>query len=209
MSKHIENLNIPEENKILLSKIDKKIIFLNRKTDEFFDGSLVVDSERIEDAYAINEDLISILNKNEDLVTKLKEESLSIRKSHQTDFTREIDLSITNKVNEYSLIKTTIEKKDNLINLEEKLYALSRKKNFIRNRTNRRKLEMDTAFLELEKKLNNEKTLYIDSMEEDIFLIKKFIDPKLINRSRLLLLTFIIPLITIIILFGGVLIWIL
>ncbi len=184
MSKNISHLNIPEENKILLSKIERKVPFLSRKSEEYFDSVKTVRSKNIEEAYAVNEDLISILKQNNDLIMQLKDKSLSIRKEHQTDFTREVQLSVTEQVNQASIINSTIDQKDKLVTSDEKLYALSKRRAFIKNGSARRKSEMKLAMDSLERRISNENLLDIQPMKEDVKLIKKFIDLKDINKSR-------------------------
>ncbi len=207
MNKNISNLNIPEENKILLTKISKRVSFLNNKSEEYFDNAKTVKSKNIEEAYAVNEDLISILNENKDLVNNLKDDSLEIRKKHQADFTREVTLTVTQQVLQSSIIKSTIEHKDNLITADEKMTALTKKKNYIKNRNNKRRIEMETVLDGLEKRIHNEDFLDIEPMKEDVLLIKKFIDPRLINRTRYLYLLTLVPLAFAIATIGGVLIW--
>ncbi len=209
MSKNISNLNIPEENKILLSKIERKIPFLAGKSEEYFDSVKTVRSKNIEEAYAVNEDLISILKQNNDLMMQLKERSLGIRKEHQADFTREVQLSVTEQVNQVSLIESTIDQKDKLVTSDEKLYALSKRKAYIKNGGSRRKAEMKLALGNLEKRISNENILDIKPMKEDVVLIKKFINTKEINKTRRVYYLILGVLAFTTIMLGGAMIWIL
>ncbi len=184
MSKNIQNLNIPEENKILLSKIERKVPFLSRKSDEYFENAKTVKADRIEEAYSVNKDLVSILKTNDQLTESLIEKSFNIRKTHQTDFTREVELTVTDKLNDYAVIKSTIDQKDKLVGSDDKLTALSRRKKYIELRTKKRKEKMLRSFEILENKIDNENLLDIQPMKEDVELIKKFIDPKEINKTR-------------------------
>ncbi len=208
MNKNISHLNIPEENKILLSKIERRVSFLSNKSEEYFDSVKTVRSKNIEEAYAVNEDLISILKQNNDLIMQLKDKSLSIRQEHQTDFTREVQLSVTEQVNQASIINSTIDQKDKLVTSDEKLYALSKRRAFIKNGTARRKSEMMLALNSLEKRISNENLLDIQPMKEDVELIKKFINPKEINKSRHIYYLILGIMIFVLIMLGGA-IWIL
>ncbi len=207
MSKNIHNLNIPEENKILLSKIERKVPFLSRKCDEYFENAKTVKADRIEEAYSVNKDLVSILRTNDKLADELIQDSFQIRKTHQTDFTREVDLSVTNNIINSSIIKSTIEQKDKLIDSDEKLFALSKRKKYIENRNSKRKAEMEKAIFELEQKIANENVLNIQPMIEDVELIKKFINPREINKSRRLY--WIIIILSFVVMITGGLLWIL
>lgn len=207
MKKNILELNIPEENKILLSKIDNKVTFLSEKADEYFANTLSIKSDKIEEAYSVNENLISILRENDELVESLRRESFNIREIHQTDFTREIKLTVTEEVTKASIIKSTIDQKDKLLTADQKLFALQKRRNFISKGGAKRKKEMDNAFNILEESIANERLLNIAPMQEDVQLINKFINPKEINKTRYLYLAFIIPLLIVVIMLGGVFVW--
>ncbi len=208
MSKNINNLNIPEENKILLSKIERRVPFLSKKYSEYFEKTIAVIPEKIEEAYVINENLISILSVNDAMVEGLTNKSFEIRKSHQTDLTREVSLDITNQLEQANLIKSTIEQKDKLVKADRKLEVLSKRKKYIDKRTSKAKFEMNEQIKELEKEIRNENFLDIDLMKEDVSLIKNFIDPAKINKGKWLIYL-IMLLILLIIIFTGGAIWIL
>ncbi len=209
MNKNISQLNIPEENKILLSKIERKVAFLSRKSDEYFNSVKTVRSKNIEEAYAVNEDLISILKQNNDLIEQLKNKSLNIRKAHQTDFTREVQLSVTEQVNQVSIIDSTIEQKDGLISADDKLFALSKRRSFMKKGGSRRKAEMNLALKNLDARISNENLLDIKPMKEDVQLIKKFIDRDEINKTKRIYYIWVSIMVTSLIILGGVLLWIL
>lgn len=208
MSNNIFNLKMKDEDKILLSKINKRVSFLSNKADTYLSEQVVIRTDAIEEAYSVNEDLISILRENDELTKDLREESFSIRVNHQADFTREVHLSVTEEIKENSLIKSTIEHKDKLITSDEKLYALSKRRNFIKSPTSKRKAEMLSTLDSLEDRINNEQLLSIEPMKEDIMLINKFINPKEINKTWWIYVFVLIPFITLVLLLGGVLIWI-
>ncbi len=207
MNKNIFELNIPEENKILLSKIEKKVEFLAGKTEDFFGDLVVIRSEKIEAAYSVNEDLISILNENKDLSSNLKKESFNIREIHQTDFTREVKLDVSEEISRASIIKSTIDQKDQLITADEKLFALNKRKNYIKNKNAKRKSEMNRAMEDLEERIANEQLLPIAPMKEDVKLINKYLNPREINSTRYLYLFVIIPIIFVLMIMGGAVLW--
>ncbi len=207
MNNKIWELNIPEEEKILLSKIDKKVNFLSDKSEDFFKAIIQLDGTKLESAYSVNEDLISILKTNSSLTEQLKKDSFTIRETHQTDFTREVQLDLSEEVMKSSIIKSTIEHKDELISSDEKLFALSKRKNYIKNKNTKRKAEMDSAIEALEQRIENEQLLNIEPMREDIELIKKYINPKEINKTRYLYLFIFVPMILVALSFGGALLW--
>ncbi len=66
---------------------------------------------------------------------------------------------------------------------------------------------MDSAIELLEQRIENEQLLNIEPMREDIELIKKYINPKEINRTRYLYLFIFVPMILVAISFGGALLW--
>ncbi len=208
MNKNIYELSISEENKIHLSKIEKRVSFLREKAEKYFDDLVIIKSDKIESAYSVNEDLISILKQNNNTVDLLKEESFNIRETHQTDFTREVKLSILDDVTSSTDINFDANIRDTLVKADEKMQALTRRKNYIKIRTTKRKAEMNLAINNLEDRIENESVLSIESMKEDVRLIKKFIDPKEINKTRYLYFFILIPLVIIMTVIGGALIWI-
>ncbi len=187
MKKNIAALKIPEEEKVLLSKIDKKVPFLSKKADQYFNSVLTVKSENIKEAYSANEDLISILNSKNEEIEKLKEESLKIEQEHRKNATIEFSLSITEEQWTDALIKSTIEQKDDLVKLDEKERVLSKRKKYINKRGAKRKATMIAEINELKRKVEDSSLLNIEPMKEDIKLIEKFIDPKEIKTNGILI----------------------
>ncbi len=208
MSKNIHNLNLPEENKILLSRIEKRVPFLSQKYVWYFDNIKTVRSENIEKAYAVNEDLISILSMNDQLVEDLKEKSANIRRQHQTDFTREAELHLTNQLEDTNIIRSTIEQKDKLIKAEVKLQALHNWKKYLKKRNKQTKREMTEKFDAIQRRIDDEAILDIAPMNEDIRLIKKYIDlRKNMIISRVVFTVIILAFVFVLLALGGVFIW--
>ncbi len=187
MKKNIALLEIPEEEKVLLSKIDKKVPFLSKKADYFFETALAVKSKNISDAYSANEDLISILNSKNNEIEDLKEKSANIEREHRDKATIEFSLNVTEEGNADDLIKSTIKQKDALVKMEEKELALSKRKKYINKRGAKRKATMVAEINELKRKVDDSKILDIEPMREDIKLIEKFIDPKEIKTNGILI----------------------
>lgn len=208
MSKLINNLNIPEENKILLSKINKRVSFLNDKTNEYFNNSMAVRHEHIEIAYVVNDDLISILNSNKEMIERLSAESLNIRKVHQKDLTRELQLPFFNQILDSTKANTILEQRSKLITEEEKTFALNKKRVYLEKRTTQKRIEMEEAISNLKRRVEEEKSTNIEAMTEDVRLIEKYIEPKLINKSRWMYTFVLVPTALVLISFLGVILWI-
>jgi len=207
MNKNIINLNIPEENKILLSKIEKRIYLLSDQSQLYFENIMMVSSENIENAYSNNEDLLKILKKNDDKIYEIKKESYSIREKHQTNFTAEIPLDSGEKEEEpISIIKNTLDNRMNLVDADQKMLVLNKRIRFLNKKKKFRKEEMQTAFKNIQEKINEVKSVDIKPIKEDIKLIKHYINPKEIKNTKLY---FLIPIILFIasIITMGVAIW--
>ncbi len=201
------NLNIPEENKILLSKIERRVPFLSKRCLTYFENVKTVKSDKIEEAYAINEDLISILSTNNQKIEDVKNESKSIRQKHQVDFTKEINLDITKQLEESNIIRSTIDQKDKLIKAEDKLSLLNKRRKYIETKNKKRKEEFEFDSQKLMQRINDENILDIQPMKEDITLINKFIDEREIRKYRWLYILIPILILIIILTLGGVLLW--
>ncbi len=209
MNKEILDLKTSEEKKILFSKILKKVDVLSIKTKNYFDKSILISSEKIKNAYSNNEDLISILEQNNELIDLIQNESYSIRSKHQTNFTKEIQLDVSQNKDEISIIQNTLDYKDEFINSNDKMSVLSKRQSYLSRRNARRKQEMNDAIENLELRIDNNNLLDIKPMKEDVSLIKNFIDKKEISKSKILYLfsfvIFMISLILLIIFIGGLL----
>lgn len=171
---HLNELNISEENKILISKIEKRVLYLEKISEDYFEKTISISSDKIKNAYSNNEDLVSILNKNDDVIQQILSESRQIRIDHQTNFTREQVLNISQEIDNLSLINNTIDNHENLINYEDKEYVLSKKINYLKKNNKKRREEYKKALLELEQKATNENILNIDAINDDIDLIKNY-----------------------------------
>lgn len=207
MNKNVSELNIPEENKILISKIEKRIDFLSEKTQDYFEKTMTISPQKIENAYSVNEDLISILIEKDQIIEEIKTESHSIRIKHQTNFTNEIQINLSKKEDNSSIINNALNRKDNFINSEEKSFVLNKRIKYLKTRNSKRKKEMEESIEKLEKRLKNDKILDVKPTKEDIFLIKSFLDQKEITKTRTLyFIPFILMFLTIILI--GSWIWI-
>ncbi len=209
MSRLIQELNIPEENKILLSKIEKRVSFLSERSNNYFDYVIKIASKDIERAYEVNEDLISILTKNTQLIKDLRHESFQIREDHQVNFTKEVKLDVSQEVDDISLIKNTLAKKEELISADDKHLALGKVKKYIQKGTKSSKKAMEESISLLEKRIETEDLLNIEPMTEDIKLIKKFINPKQISNTKAIYTTLGIVTLIILLLSGGGALWLL
>lgn len=207
MNKSIIELNIPEENKILLSKIERRISFLSDKTHDFFEKSISISSKKITEAYSVNEDLISILTKKDSIIDEMTTRSYSIRESHQTNFTKEIQLDISQEIDNISIIKNTLVTKDNLVNSDDKMYVLNKIEKYNSNKNRRRKREMQESIENLESRIENDNIIDIEPIKEDQLLIKSYINENKINgKAYLFFMPIILFLATIIM--AGAVIWI-
>ena len=206
MNKNIINLNIPEENKILLSKIEKRIDILASKNQKYFENIMMVSSENIENAYSNNEDLLKILKQNNDKIHEIKQTSYSIREKHQTNFTTEVSLTLEEKEEPISIIKSTLDNRMNLVDADKKMFTLNKRIRFLNKRTNFRKDEMHNSIKELEAQINQVTSLDIKPVQEDLILIKNYIDSKEIEKTKLY---FLIPIVLFFVSFitAGVAIW--
>ena len=108
MNKRINELKISKENKILLSKMEKKIDILSEKVNKYFDSKLKIDSDSIKDAFSNNEDLLKILNKNNEDINEIKRKFYSIREKYQVDFKNKED-SEEEIINKKNIIQNTLE----------------------------------------------------------------------------------------------------
>lgn len=208
MNKDISELNIPEESKILISKIEKRITFLSSKAQEHFDKSISIAENKIKDAYSNNEDLISILKQNDELAKEIRDAASSIRKGYQTNFTKEQILDVTKEVDDIKIITNTVDYKDNLIKSADKINLLHKRKKYLNNRNARRKVEYESELERIEEQINKEATLNIKPMSDDIDLIKKFIDKKKIKNGKFWYLINFLILIVIIVIVIGIIIWV-
>ncbi len=208
MNKRIMELNISEENKILISKIEKRISSLSLKAQEHFDKAISLSAEKIKDAYSSNDDLVSILEQNDEIVSLIRKEATEIREQHQTNFTREQELNVSKEIDNLLIINNTVEYKDNLISARDKKMLLNKKNQYLQNRNKKRKDEYINELERIELKLNEEKILDIAPMKEDIKLIKKFVDEKKIVKGKIWYLVNVVLLILVVLVIGGA-IWIL
>ena len=206
MNKNIQNLNIPEENKILLSKIDKRISYLSEKTQEYFDNSIYISSKKIEEAYTMNKDLVLILREKNDLIKEFRNNYLNIIEKNKKDFTQELDLKTEDKIDEISLINNTLDNIHNFVKFDDKSDALEIRRKYIKKKTKKRKNEMNKTLSELESKINEGNMLSIVPMKEDVELIKMFIDKDEVCKTKKLYLIPTFIFLVSIILIGG-LIW--
>ncbi len=208
MKKNIANINIAEENKVLLSKIEKKVNFLSRKNDEFFMNAKTVRSKNIEEAYSVNEDLISILKHNDELIQTLKSDSQNIEEEHSKSLTQEYTFNFIEDEIITDKIKSTIEHKDDLIKSDDKYNALSKRKKYLKYRNSKRKALMNEAINDLKERANDKNILDIEPMKDDIQLIDNYIDIKQLN-SNWIAIAFILTVAVVSILFiVGVITWI-
>lgn len=184
MNKRIMELNISEENKILISKLEKRIETLSLKAQEHFDKSLSVSDDKIKAAYSNNEDLISILEQNDELASLIRHQASEIREQHQTNFTREQTLDISREVDDLSVINNTVDYKDNLVTADDKLNLLNKRIKFIKNKNTKRKEEYEKELDKIDIKMKKEEVLDINPMQEDVRLIKKLVDPKRLTSGR-------------------------
>lgn len=207
MNKEIMELNISEESKILILKLEKKISSLSIKAQEHFDSAVSLSADSIKDAYSNNENLISILEKNDEIAIAIREEASDIRSNHQTNFTREQKLEVLEEIDQLSIINNTVNYKDNLVGAEEKMRLLHKKKRYLENRNSKRKEEYDREKDKLDIKLNKEKVLDITPMYEDIRLIDKYLDEKRITKGRLWYIINIMLFIFVVVIIG-VVVWI-
>ena len=207
MNKEIMELNISEESKILILKLEKKISSLSIKAQEHFDSAVSLSADSIKDAYSNNENLISILEKNDEIAIAIREEASDIRSNHQTNFTREQKLEVLEEIDQLSIINNTVNYKDNLVGAEEKMRLLHKKKRYLENRNSKRKEEYDREKDKLDIKLNQEKVLDITPMYEDIRLIDKYLDEKRITKGRLWYIINIMLFIFVVVIIG-VVVWI-
>lgn len=184
MNKKILNLNISEENKILLLRIGKQSSFLSDKTDEYFEKNIQISSDKIEEAYFLNKDLISILRENDTLVREIKKQSLSIRVEHQNNFTKEQVLNVPQEKNSLEVIDNTLSKRKELANEKEKSFVLKKWEDYMKNPNPTRKKEWINSLELLEKRTKYENILEIKSMEEDVQMIKSLINSHDLSRRR-------------------------
>ncbi len=207
MNKEIMELHISEESKILISKLEKRISSLSIKAQEYFDSVVSLSADAIKDAYSNNEDLISILEKNDEIARVIREEASDIRSNHQTNFTREQKLEVSEEIDELSIINNTVDYKDNLVSAEEKMRLFHKKKNYLENRNSKRKEEYEQEKDKLDIKLHQEKVLDITPMQEDIRLIDKYLDEKRITKGRLWYIINIMLFILAVVVIVGAAIW--
>ena len=188
MNKNIIELETSEEKKILISKIEKKITFLEDKTQDFFEKSISVSPKKIRNAFSNNENLILILEQNKELVSLINVESYEIRENHQTNFTKEIELNIKDEIKDISIIQNTLEYRGKIIRSSEKMNVFNKRLKYLENRNKKRETEMLNSERKILTKIKDNKILDIKPMEEDIKLIFSYIDPKEIDRSRFIFL---------------------
>lgn len=206
MNKNVNKLEIPHEDKILISKIEKRIGFLSEKIKDYFDQSIIISSKKINDAYDSNDNLLIILYQKQNLVDELKNGSKEITKKGQLTKTSEFHLQVPKEVESISLIENTLALKEQIVLAKDKMFVLSKKKNYIKNRNNTRKREMEESFKNFKIKIENDKIVNHSLGEEDVKLIKNFIDPKKIKGINFTyIFTFFSMIISIVIL--GVILW--
>ncbi len=188
MNKNIFDLNITDEDKILLSSIEKKILFLSEKTKEYFDKAISISSDRIEEAYSINRNLVSILKKKKELASNVEIELYRINSSHAESLTKEINLNILQtsmETRNIFIIENTLESKDKLISYEDKSDVLSKKHKYLKSKSKKDKKDFEESLVSLEAKIENDKVLDIEPLKEDVNLIKNLIDLNEIAKYKL------------------------
>ena len=182
MNKNINDLNISKENKILITKIEKKISVLSNEIQEYFDSSLLVSSKSIKDAFSNNEDLLKILNMNNIEINEIKNDFNLIRNKYQIDFDSEY------KSEEYddklNIVKNTISSRTQLVNSEKKMFVLNKRIKYLDIKTKKRKNEMNKHLKSIEKKINDTEIINTNLLKEDLSLIKNYIDEKKLLRKR-------------------------
>lgn len=203
MDKRILDLNISEENKILISKIEKRVVLLSVKAQEYFDKSLLISEEKMKAAYSNNEDLISILEQNDELANEIRKIASGIREQHQTNFTREQTLDISQEVDDLSVINNTVDCKDNIVTADDKMKLLNKRIKYLKHKNSRRKEEYNKELDRIEIKMGNEKVLDITPMKDDIKLINKLVDPNRLSTGKFWYFVNIILLVLAIVIIGA------
>lgn len=203
MDKRILDLNTSEENKILISKIEKRIALLSIKAQEYFDKSLLISEEKMKAAYSNNEDLISILEQNDELANEIRKIASGIREQHQTNFTREQTLDISQEVDDLSVINNTVDCKDNIVTADDKMKLLNKRLKYLKHKNSRRKEEYNKELDRIEIKMDNEKVLDITPMKDDIKLIYKLVDPNRLSTGKFWYFVNIILLVLAIVIIGA------
>ncbi|NQX83540.1 MAG: hypothetical protein HRS50_02415, partial [Mycoplasmataceae bacterium] len=172
----------------------------------YFEKTMTISSNKIEEAYSINEDLTSILNKYNEFIDLIQNESYSIRENHQTNFTKEIRLDTPQEIDNISIIKNTLDNRYHFVNADDKMFALNKREKFLLNKNKKRRKEMKDSIEDLEERIENNQLLDIASMKEDISLIKTTLNPKDIARTKFLYIIPVLLMLISLILIGG-LVW--
>lgn len=207
MDKRILELNISEENKILISKIEKRINLLSVKAQNYFDKSLLMPEDKMKKAYSNNEDLISILEQNDEIAFEIKKIVSDIKEQHHTNFTREQTLNVSKEVDDLSIIKNTVNYKENMVTAADKMILLNKRTKYLKHKNARRKEEYNKELDSIKLKMKNEEILDITPMKDDIKLINKLIDPDRLSTGKTWYFVNIILLLITVIIIGAV-IWV-
>lgn len=185
MKKNIADLKLTEEEKILISRIERSIPFLSDSATEYFDKYIVISPDSLKDAFSTNQDLNEILYDKEEYISEINQEVFSIRENHQNNFSKEIRLDdLKQKVDDITIYKNTLAYKDNFGNVDDKLNALSKREKYLQHRNKKRKDDFTKAMVIITPEEGNEEVLNIESMNYEIELINKYIDEKQINKTK-------------------------
>lgn len=205
--KNFSNVKISNEDKILIEKIIKNSKTLDKKIGDFFDSRISMRTESIKEAFIINGDLLSIINKKNSLVNDIKNDFYKINNQHNIDF---IPLSYEkiktrNTKHNFSIIERTAKNSNSIyIDADTKKALLNKKWQLDKRKTKKTKKEYDDALELVNKKIQSNLFLHVDETKKDIDLINNTINEKQINKYRYL---YLIPIFFLMLTFviGGVL----
>lgn len=220
-SNQIENLNLDKEEKIIIDKLNKRLINLNKNIDEYFNKSEILSYDSISSAFLSKSDPANLANKYSEVVENFNKMIHKIVHSYQEDeLQRDVKQKLNNDKNIISQINKSLENRGEFFIKSTKVQIINlafdiRKELSLRdqdeNKLKQMLSEFDLLIQSMTLLTNVEGWIKVDSISKDLEKIKSLeIKPNIFkknfkNLQRIIISTAIISSISLI----GVQIWML